>query len=81
MKVKRILIGTIIWTLGILLPVLQHIMLMQVAVTEEGYSYSYHNMVKYFFSLPWIVWLYLIVMGLVGTILVISGLKAKASEQ
>jgi hypothetical protein len=36
MKVKRILIGTIIWTLGILLPVLQHIMLMQVAVTEEG---------------------------------------------
>jgi hypothetical protein len=54
-------------------------MLMQVAITEEGYSY--HNMVKYFFSLPWIVWLYLVAMWLVGTILVISGLKAKTPQQ
>jgi hypothetical protein len=81
MKVKRILVGTIIWTLGILLPMLQHIMLMQAAVTEEGYSYSFHNIVKYFFALPWIVWVYLIAMWLVGTILVISGLKAKPSQQ
>ena len=80
MKVKRILIGTIIWTLGILIPVLQYGMLMQAAVIEEGYSYSFHNMVKYFFDLPWIIWLYLIAMWLVGTILVISGLKAKPSE-
>jgi len=81
MKAKRILIGTIIWTLGILLPMLQHIMLMKAAVTEEGYTYSYHNMVKYFFGLPWIVWIYLIAMWLVGTILVISGLIGKPSQQ
>lgn len=81
MKAKRILIGTIIWSLGILLPMLQHIMLMQVAVMEEGYSYSYHNIVKYFFGLPWIVWVYLAAMWLVGTILVISGFRAKTSEQ
>lgn len=81
MKAKRILIGTIIWSLGILLPMLQHIMLMQVAIREEGYSYSYHNIVKYFFVLPWIVWVYLAAMWLVGTILVISGFRAKPSEQ
>lgn len=81
MKVKRILIGTIIWSLGILLPMLHHIMLMKAAVTEEGYTYSYHNMVKYFFTLPWIVWVYLVAMWLVGTILVISGLRGKPSQQ
>ena len=81
MKVKRILIGTIIWTLGILIPVLQHIMLMQVAVTEHGYSYSYRNMAKYFFDLPWIIWPYLVAMWLVGTILIITGLREKPSEK
>jgi len=65
----------------ILLPMLQHIMLMKAAVTEEGYTYSYHNMVKYFFQLPWIVWIYLVAMWLVGTILVISGLIGKPSQQ
>ena len=80
MKVKRILIGTIIWTLGILIPVLQYGMLMQAAAMEERVTYNFSNMVKYFFDLPWIIWLYLIAMWLVGTILVISGLKAKPSE-
>jgi hypothetical protein len=56
-------------------------MLMQAAVIEEGYSYSFHNMAKYFFALPWIVWVYLVAMWLVGTILVISGLKAKTPQQ
>jgi hypothetical protein len=81
MKVKRILIGTIIWTLGILLPVLQHIMLMRVAIMEEHFTYRFSSMVKYFFDLPWILWPYLIAMWLVGTILVISGLRAKTSQQ
>ena len=81
MKVKRILIGTIIWTLGILLPIIQHIRLMQVAVSEEGYSYSYHNMVKYFFDLPWLIWPYLVAMWLVGTILIITGLREKPLEK
>jgi len=80
MKDKRILIGTIIWSLGILLPMLQHIMLMQVAVMEEGYGYSYRSIVKYFFGLPWIVWVYLAAMWLVGTILVISGFRANPSQ-
>lgn len=81
MKVKRILIGTIIWTLGILIPVLQHGIISLVASRAKNYSYAYHSMAKYFFDLPWIVWPYLIAMWLVGTILVISGLRAKSSQQ
>ena len=80
MKVKRILIGTIIWTLGIFIPVFHHIMLMLAAAIEDGFKYNYHNMVKYFFDLPWIIWPYLVAMWLVGAILVISGLRAKTSE-
>lgn len=81
MKVKRIFIGTIIWTLGILIPVLQHGIISLVASRAKTHSYAYHNLVKYFFDLPWIVWLYLVAMWLVGTILVISGLKVKPSKQ
>lgn len=80
MKVKRILIGTIIWTLGILIPVLQHGIISLVASRARTHSYDYHNLVKYFFTLPWIVWVYLVAMWLIGTILVISGLRAKSSE-
>jgi len=81
MKIKRILVGTIIWTLGILIPVLQHGFISLVASRATTHSYAYHNLVKYFFALPWIVWLYLIAMWLVGTILVISGLFTKPSQQ
>jgi len=81
MKVKRILVGTIIWTFGILVPVLQHGILSFVASRSTTHSYQYHNLVKYFFDLPWIVWMYLLAMWLVGTILVITGLIAKSSQQ
>jgi len=80
MKVKRVLIGTIIWTLGILVPALQHGIISIVASRAKTHSYAYHNLVKYFYALPWIVWLYLVAMWLVGTILVISGLRTKTSE-
>jgi len=80
MKVKRVFVGTIIWTLGILIPVLQHGIISIVASRAKTHSYDYHSLVKYFFDLPWIIWVYLIAMWLVGTILIISGLKAKPSE-
>jgi hypothetical protein len=46
MKVKRVLIGTIIWTLGILVPVLQHGIISIVASRAKTHSYDYHNLVK-----------------------------------
>lgn len=81
MKVKRILVGAILWTLGILVPVLHHGMLSIAAAQCRTHTYQYNNLVRYFFNLPWIVWVYLVAMWLVGTILVISGLRAKSSQQ
>jgi len=79
MDTKKILSGALIWTIGLFVPMLCHALLMYAAVQEEGYTYSYHNMIKYFFNLPWIVWPYLTAMTVVGTCLVISGIKNKNS--
>ena len=81
MKVKRILVGTIIWTLGILVPIMQHGIISLVASRAKTHSYAYHNLIKYFFTLPWIIWVYLIAMWLVGAILVISGFRPNSSKQ
>lgn len=81
MKVKRILVGAILWTLGILVPILQHSIISLVASRAKTHSYNYQSLVRYFFGLPWIVWVYLVAMWLVGTILVISGLGGKSSQQ
>ncbi len=77
MDTNKILSGAIVWSVGLLVPMLYHALLMHAAVQEEGYGYSYHSMVKYFFHLPWIVWPYLIGIAVVGSILIISGLTKR----
>jgi hypothetical protein len=72
---KKVLSGVIVWSMGLFFPLLYHVLLMQVAVQEEGHNYSYHVMVKYFFALPWIIWPYLVAMTVVGACLVVSGIK------
>jgi len=69
--------GALVWTIGFLVPILWHTLLMNAAVQETGYTYSYHVMVKYFFTLPWIIWPYLIAMTVVGICLVVSGMNNK----
>jgi hypothetical protein len=44
MKAKRIIVGTIIWTLGILIPVLQHGIISLVASRAKTHSYDYQNL-------------------------------------
>ena len=75
MDIKRVLSGVIVWNMGLFFPLLYHALLMHAAVQEEGYSYSYQVMVKYFFDLPWIIWPYLVAMIVVGACLVVSGIK------
>ena len=77
MDTKKIFSGTLVWTIGLFVPMLWHALLMNAAVQEDGYTYSYHSMIKYFFKLPWIVWPYLIAMGITGTTLVLSGIRSK----
>jgi len=75
MELKRIGLGVATWTVGLLVPTGAHIMLINAAIQESGHSYSYHNMVKYFWDLPAIFWIYLVAMTLVGAALVLSGMK------
>ncbi len=79
MDLKKIIVGVGIWSISLAILLLYHVLLMYAAVQEDGYSYSYHNIVKYFFDLPWIVWPYLIAAWLVGASLVGSGFKTKTT--
>ena len=72
---KKVLSGVIVWSMGLFFPLLYHVLLMQVAVQDEGHMYSYHVMVEYFFALPWIIWPYLVAMAVVGACLVVSGIN------
>ena len=75
MDTRKILAGVITWTLGLLVPALYHVLLMNAAVKETGYSYSFHSIVKCFFDLPWIVWPYIVATAVVGMIVIVSGLR------
>ncbi len=71
MSSKNIFHGAIIWFLGLLVPVAHHVGLMLAVMQEEGTRYSYHNMAKYFFHLPWVDWVYLLAMVAAGLIIMI----------
>ena len=75
MNIRQVGLGVSIWSVGLIVPLLYHAYLMEIASNEDGFSYSYHNIVNHFFDLPWIVWPYLLAMTLVGTIVVRAGLK------
>ncbi len=75
MNEKKILTGAIIWFMGLLLPVMHHTLIVYAAIQETGYTYSYHNMMRYFFSIPWIELCYLAAMALVGLCVIMSGFK------
>ena len=81
MDVRKILIGAIIWSLGLFVPALHHGMLAMAAIHSRNHLYNYHNLAKYFFDLPWVDGVFLVVMWLVGIVLVISGFKAKSADR
>jgi hypothetical protein len=74
----RIAIGLAAWFLGIIVPVYHHVALHAV-VTSQSTSNIITRMQSVFRHLPWIDWVYLGAMTLVGLILVISGLKAQSA--
>ena len=81
MDAKLVFTGTIIWALGMFIPTLHHGMLSLAAIHSKSHAYDYHSLVKYFFNLPSIVWIYVIAMWLVGAVVVIAGLRGKASAE
>jgi len=81
MDVKKILTGAIIWSLGLFVPALHHGLLSMAAIHSRNHLYDYHSLARYFFDLPWVDGVFLVVMWLVGIVLVISGFKAKSADR
>ncbi len=81
MDSRAILSAAVIWFLGVLIPVLHHSLLMLAAVQEETYSYSFLNMMRDFRHLPWLIWLYVAGMFLLGLWLVLRSARGgKAAD-
>jgi hypothetical protein len=81
MDVKKILIGAIIWSLGLFVPALHHGLLSIAAIHSRHQAYNYHSLVKYFSDLPWVDGVYLVIMWLVGLVLLISGFRPKTADR
>jgi hypothetical protein len=81
MDVKKILTGAVIWSLGLFVPALHHGLLAIAASNCRSHTYPYHSLTKYFFDLPWVDGVFLVVMCLVGLILVISGFRPESCRR
>jgi hypothetical protein len=73
MDIRRIMLGLAAWFLGIIVPVLHHAILVAAALRRERVSTGI--ITEYFERLPWIDYVYLLAMAVVGAILIITGMK------
>ena len=77
MDLKRIMLGLAAWFLGIIVPVLHNVILVT-ALIKKG-SGSPEMFVYLFKTLPWIDFVYLLAMAIVGAILIATGMR-KSSQ-
>jgi hypothetical protein len=73
MNEKRIALGLAAWFLGIIVPVYHHVTL-YAAMANRPSNNVIIDIQLVFNYLPWIDWLYLVLMLLVGAILIVSGM-------
>lgn len=74
MNHTRIGLGLAAWFLGMLIPFLHHTLLF-IAVSDQPTSNVVRTSQSMFKALPWIDWVYLLAMAIVGLILIYSGMK------
>jgi len=79
MCINWIKLGIATWFLGIFVPVMHHILLHWPLAAERTNNIITRSD-SLFRNLPWIDWVYLVAMTLVGLVLVISGLKNKDNK-
>lgn len=72
MNEKRIGLGIVACTLGALLPVYHHIAL-HAAIAHENTSNAITRMQSVWNYLPWVDWIFLTLMWIVGLALILSG--------
>jgi hypothetical protein len=75
MNSTRIGLGIAAWFLGILVPVMHHILLHWPLAAQSTNNIISRSQYLFRF-LPWIDWVYLAAMAVVGLILVVSGMKS-----
>ena len=74
MDTTRIAWGIVAWFLGILVPVMHHVLLHWPLAAQQTNNIVTRSQ-SLFKYLPWIDWIYLAAMAFVGLILVVSGTK------
>ena len=81
MNTNRIAWGIIAWFLGIIVPVMHHVLLhWPLAGQDNSVSIRVIQSRQLFAALPWVDWVYLAAMALVGLVLVVSGISSKQTE-
>ena len=79
MNILRIGVGLVAWFLGILIPVLHHCLL-HFAIGHGPTSNIITRSQSLFEHLPWVDWVYLLAMAVVGAILIVSGITTKSAK-
>ena len=76
MNNTRVGLGLAAWTLGILVPVMHHVLL-HWPIAQHPTPNVVTRIEGVFRSLPWIDWAFLIAMAVVGAMLIVSGMSRK----
>jgi hypothetical protein len=79
MNTKRISLGILAWFLGIIVPVMHHTLLHWPLAGLQTNNIITRSK-SLFKSLPWIDWIYLAAMAIVGVMLIISGIKSDENK-
>jgi hypothetical protein len=79
MNTNRIAWGMLAWFLGIIVPVMHHVLLHWPLASQHTSNVVTRSQLL-FESLPWIDWVYLAAMASVGLMLVVSGISSKKTE-
>jgi hypothetical protein len=81
MRVRSLIMGIVAWTLGVAIPAMYSACIAHAAVKEEGYAYPIRDLMKNFNSMPLLMWLYVIAMGVLGLLMVGHGLTRPRLEE
>ena len=79
MNTTRIAWGIVAWFLGILVPVMHHVLLHWPLAVQQTNNIVTRSQSLFRF-LPCIDWVYLAAMAVIGLILVVSGIRSKQTE-
>ncbi len=79
MNTKQVSLGITAWFLGILVPVMHHVLL-HWPLADQQINNVVTRAQTLYESLPWIDWVYLFAMAIVGLILIVSGMWSKPEE-